>query len=64
MYVFRSLTETIFNYVQIEKEFLVVAFVMEIFKNYTYGRHVVVESDHRTLEIIHKKNLHSARKRQ
>lgn len=33
IYVSRSLTETKFNYVQIEKEFLAVAFLMERFEN-------------------------------
>lgn len=63
MYVSRSLTETKFDYVHIKKQFLAVAFLMERFETYTYGRRVVVESDHMTLEIIHKKNVHSARKR-
>ncbi|XP_062577795.1 uncharacterized protein K02A2.6-like [Saccostrea cucullata] len=63
MYASRSLTETECNYAQIEKELLAVVFGMERFENYTYGRHVLAESDHKPLEIIHKKNLHSAPKR-
>ena len=63
MYVSRSLTETECNYAQIEKELLAVVFGLERFENYTYGRHVEVESDHKPLEIIHRKNLHSAPKR-
>nr|XP_022296799.1 uncharacterized protein K02A2.6-like [Crassostrea virginica] len=63
MYASRSLTETECNYAQIEKELLAVVFGLERFENYTYGRHVEVESDHKPLEIIHRKNLHSAPKR-
>ena len=36
---------------------------MERFNQYTYGRKVFVESDHKPLEIIHKKPLISAPKR-
>lgn len=38
-------------------------FGMEYFENYTYGRHVMIQSDHKPLEIIVRKNLHSALKR-
>ena len=63
VYASRSLTETERNYAQIEKELLAVVFGMERFENYTYGRHVLVESDHKPLEIIYKKHLLSAPKR-
>lgn len=36
---------------------------MEIFLQYTYGRKVTVQSDHKPLENIHWKPLHSAPKR-
>lgn len=63
MYVLRLLIEIECNYVQIEKEFLVVVFGMEIFENYIYGRYVVVEFDYKLFEIIYKKNLYSVLKR-
>lgn len=36
---------------------LAVVFGMERFENYTYGRHIKVESDHKPLEIIQRKSL-------
>lgn len=62
-YASRALTATECNYAQIEKELLAVVFGMTKFEQYTYGTHVVVESDHKPLEIIDKKNLFSAPKR-
>lgn len=41
---------------QIEKETLAAVFGMEHFENYTYGRHVTIQSDHNPLEktcIVH-----------
>lgn len=51
-YASRSLTTTEQNYAQIEKEMLAIVFGLERFDRYAYGRHVVVESDHKPLEII------------
>ena len=62
-YASRALTPTEQHYAQIEKELLAVVFGMERFNQYTYGRKVFVESDHKPLEIIHKKPLISAPKR-
>ncbi|XP_033750517.1 uncharacterized protein K02A2.6-like [Pecten maximus] len=62
-YASRALTPTEQNYAQIEKELLAVVFGMERFENYTYGREILVESDHKPLEIITKKSLTSAPKR-
>lgn len=62
-YASRALTQTEERYAQIEKELLAVVFGMEKFETYTYGRKVVVESDHKPLEIICRKNLLSAPKR-
>ncbi|XP_052785334.1 uncharacterized protein K02A2.6-like [Mya arenaria] len=62
-YASRALTSTEQNYAQIEKELLAVVFGFEKFHQFTYGRRVVVESDHNPLETISKKALHKAPKR-
>ena len=62
-YASRGLTETESRYAQIEKELLAIMFGLEGFDTHTYGRHIIVESDHKPLETIHKKPLRSAPKR-
>jgi hypothetical protein len=62
-YAARSVTSTEQNYAQIEKETLATVFEMEHLVNYTYGLHVTIQSDHKPLEIIVRKNLHNAHKR-
>lgn len=62
-YASRALTSTERGYAQIEKECLAIVFGMEKFHQYTYGRKVVVQSDHKPLETITKKPLLSAPKR-
>ncbi|XP_055492867.1 uncharacterized protein K02A2.6-like [Leucoraja erinacea] len=59
----RALTPTERGYAQIEKECLAIVFGMEKFHQYTYGREVTVQSDHKPLENIHRKPLLSAPKR-
>ena len=56
----RSLTATESRYSNIEREMLAVLFGLEKFHYYAYGRHVVVELDHKPLEAIFKKHLLSA----
>jgi len=56
----RSLTDAETRYAQIEKELLAVLFGLERFNQYTYGRQVQVESDHKPLESILKKPLSAA----
>ncbi len=56
----KSLTTTESNYSNIEREMLAVVFGLERFHYYVYGRHVHIESDHKPLESITKKNLASA----
>ena len=51
------------RYVQIEKELLAVVFGLEKFHQYTYGRPVTVQSDHKPLEVIVKKPVYEAPKR-
>ncbi|CAI5678464.1 unnamed protein product [Oreochromis niloticus] len=59
----RALTLTERGYAQIEKECLAIVFGMEKFHQYTYGRLVRVQSDHKPLENIIKKPLLHAPKR-
>ena len=59
-YASRSLTDTESRYVQIEKELLAIVFAVTKFHSYIYGREVLIESDHKPLESIVKKPLHTA----
>ena len=45
------------NYAQIEKELLAVVFACEPFHQYTYGRDITVQSDHKPVEAITNKPL-------
>ena len=59
----RALKNAERNYAQNEKELLVIAYGTERLKSfhqYTYGRPVIVESDHKPLEVIHQKPLSAA----
>ena len=63
-YASRALTEAETRYSQIEKELLVIVFACERFEPYVYGHvKVKVDSDHKSLEYIFQKPLHSAPKR-
>ena len=53
----RALTEAETRYAQIEKELLAVVFAFSRFHQYVYGTEVTVESDHKPLEAITKKQL-------
>lgn len=52
-----AFTETQQRYSQIEKEFLAVQFGLTRFHQYVYGQHVVVETDHKPLLGILRKNI-------
>jgi len=56
-YASRSMTEAEQRYAQIEKELLAIVFSLERFHQYTYGKEVGVETDHKPLESILKKPL-------
>jgi len=56
----KSLTQTEINYAQIEKELYAIVFGCKRFHEYVYGRKIVVQTDHKPLLAIFKKNLHSA----
>ncbi|RUS90003.1 hypothetical protein EGW08_002270 [Elysia chlorotica] len=62
-YASRSLTKTQQKWAQIEKETLAVVFGLERFHQYTYGRQVTIENDHKPLETILNKPLGQAPKR-
>ena len=62
-YASRALTAAERKYAQIKKELLAIVFSTERFHQYTYGRSVIVESDHKPLEAILAKPLVSAPKR-
>ena len=59
----RALSDAETRYAQIEKELLAVVFGLEKFHQYTYGRPVTVQSDHKPLEVIVKKPVFKAPKR-
>ncbi|CAC5393321.1 unnamed protein product [Mytilus coruscus] len=56
-YASRSLTDAESRYANIERELLGVLFGLERFNDYTYGKHINVESDHKPLEMIVRKSL-------
>ena len=62
-YASRALTSAERNWAQIEKETLAVVFGLERFDQYTHGRKIVVENDHKPLASILKKPLSQAPKR-
>ena len=62
-YASRALTDTETRYAQIEKEALAVAWGLEHFRQYTYGRKTFVITDHKPLEAIIEKPLYKAPRR-
>ena len=58
-----ALSHTEQNYAQIKKELLAIVLAMEKFNHYTYGWHIVVESDHKPLQAILKKSIATSPKR-
>ena len=60
----RVMTQTEQNYAQIEKELFAIVYACEKFDQYIFGRsNVIVQSDHKPLETIFKKPIHSSPKR-
>ena len=59
-YASKALTPTEVNYAQIEKEMYAILFGAKRFYQFVYGRHVVVQTDHKPLVAIKKKSLHAA----
>lgn len=62
-YTSRSLSESERQWTQIEKEALAVLFGLEKFDQYTYGRKVFIQNDHKPLETILRKPFNQAPKR-
>ena len=56
----KTLTNVKSHYANIERECLSVCFGLEKFHTYIYGRHVLIENDHKPLEMIQHKPLHVA----
>ena len=59
----RALTDSQRKWAKIEKELLSVVFALERFHQYTYGRQVMIQNDHKPLENILSKPLGEAPKR-
>ena len=62
-YASKALTEAEQNWAQIEKELLSVVYGLERFDQYTFGRRVRIENDHKPLEAILKKPMSQASRR-
>ena len=62
-YTSRALTDCEARYAQIEKELLAITFGVQRFHQYTYGRKVIVHTDHKPLINIFQKSLHQAPQR-
>lgn len=56
----RALTKSQQNYAQIEKEALAISYGCTKFRQYVFGRHVLVERDHKPLQSIFRKPLYQA----
>ena len=51
------------RYAQIETELLAVVFFMEKFNEYTFGRKIILQTDHKLLVTIFQKPLNKAPRR-
>ena len=56
----KTLTDIETHYANIGRECLSVYFSLEKFHTYMYGRHIMVENDHKLLEMIQHKPIHVA----
>ena len=53
----KTLTDVETRYANIERECLSVVFGLEKFHTYIYGRHIIVQNDHKPLEMIQRKPI-------
>ena len=56
----KILTDVETRYPNIERECLSICFSLEKFHTYVYGKCVTVQNDHKPLEMIERKPIHSA----
>ena len=56
----KTLTDVETRYANIERECLSVVFGLEKFHTYIYGHHITIYNDHKPLEMIQKKPIHTA----
>ena len=56
----KTLTNVETRYGNIERECLSVVFGLEKFHTYIYGRHIIVQNDHKPLEMIQRKPIQAA----
>ena len=56
----KTLTDVETRYANIERECLSVVFGLEKFHTYVYGRHIIVQNDHKPLEMIQRKPIQAA----
>lgn len=56
-YASKSLTDTEINYGQIDKEFIAILFALKKFHNFVYGRHVIIQTDHKPLVSLMNKDI-------
>ena len=56
----KTLTDVETRYANIERECLSVCFGLKKFHTYAYGRHILVQNDHKPLKMIQRKPIHAA----
>ena len=56
----KMLTDVETRYANIERECLSICFGLEKFHTYVYGKHIPVQNDHKNLEMIQRKPIHTA----
>ena len=61
VYASRALRDIETKYAQIEKEMLAIFWSLERFHQYTFGKHIVVQSDYKPLESLMCKPLSKPR---
>ena len=59
VFISKTLTDIETRYANIERESLSVWFGLEKSHTYLYGRHVIIENDHKLLEMIKHKPIHA-----
>ena len=62
-YISRAMTSAEKNYAQVGKELLAIIVACERFDQYVYGKSIIIESDHKSLEQIWSKPFHKIPKR-